>query len=102
VTLYLIYGAFFAFGIAVCVWAWVTGGPGPIRHVDTANVPGKHAAERRREATTRLYPMSEPVPPRGLLSPDDVQPLQRRVPGRTLADLPTREDMPWNQPDRAD
>jgi hypothetical protein len=72
--------------VGMCLWAWLTGGPGPDqRHEDVRQRPAAHSRRNREERTQRLRP---PAPNwRWLPHPER--------PGGEAQPLPPPEDLPW-------
>ena len=66
----------------LCVWALITGSPGPDWRQETARAPGEHTRKRRDQDTQRLLPPE---------AADWVPPWER--PGGVAHRLPPHEDV---------
>lgn len=84
ITYWLLVGLSVA-AIGMCVWALVTGGPGPDQRHEDARAVRKHSREDRGATTQRLGPR----PPADFWLP----PMER--PGGMVQRLPAKEELPW-------
>lgn len=67
----------------LCIWAYLTAGPGPEWRHETARQPGQHAQRNRDQLTQRLRPAA----------PEWI-PYEAR-PGGEAQLLPSRDQLPW-------